>query len=205
MKQRVALHLLGLAAVLLWGAGNSRAGIQVEQVYWLGTGTLELCEKPDGAYLVESHAVAPGLNSGSWDRLPRGSASRWYVSAPTIRSQSGRLLAGDPEGRNPTVHLVGEKAANTRWVFEFVSTLQPQSWVTQTRERHKEGPSGFTFRVKMAEGPFQDWYLAAGEPPVQRGEGQDQAPALQPLKLVPDVEGATIFTYIKVNYRVEHK
>jgi hypothetical protein len=181
MKQRVASHLIGLAVVLLWGAGISRAGFQAkERVYWLGTGDLELCEKPEGAYLVESPR-------DRWDRVPSG-LSRWSVSAPTIQSPSGKFLAGDPEGRNPTVHLVGEKGANARWVFEFASPVRPG----RSREGpYKEGPSGFTFRVKLAEGPFKDWYLAAEE--------------RRCLKLVPDLKEATVFTYIEENYYVGHK
>jgi hypothetical protein len=92
-----------------------------------------------------------------WDRtnkLPKEKRYKWYVSAPTIKSQSGKYLAGDLEGRDPTVHLVDEKGADTRWAFEFVSTFHPQ--FSTEKGVQKEGSSGFAFRVKLAEGRFKN-------------------------------------------------
>ena len=133
-----------------------------------------------------------------WDRSDRytGKGScRWYVSAPTIKAETGKFLASDPTGGTPSVSLVGEKGAHTRWVFEFVRQLQPGS--AKEERNLREGASGFTFRVKAAEGPFKDWYLAAEEPARET--------ALRLLKLVPDVKRATVFTYIEENYYVDHK
>ena len=197
MNHRVAWQLMGLVAVFLLGPGNSRAAVQGrDAVYWLGTGDWQLCEKKGDVYLVESH----------WDksdRLPKDKRHGWHVSAPTIKGQSGKCLGSDPEGRNPSVHLVSDKSANTRWAFEFVSTLQPGR---SKEERHlKQGPSGCTFRAKMAEGPFKDWYLAAGELTAEQNEPKGTEPASKRLKLVRDVKEATIFTYIEENYYVDHK
>jgi hypothetical protein len=196
MKRHTAWRLVVLAAVFLAGAGIAGAAVQGrDRVYWLGTGDWQLCEKGGEVSLVESR----------WDRsdrLPKDRRHEWSVSAPTIKSESGKFLGSDPDGRNPTVHLVGEKGGNTRWVFEFVTTLSPGRSREETRM--KEGPSGFTFRVKLAEGPFKDWYLAAEAPPAQKDrKGKD--PATRRLKLVRDVKAATVFTYIEENYFVDHK
>jgi hypothetical protein len=186
MTRRVAWHLLALATAFLT-TGVAEAAVQGrDTVCWLGTGGWQLTEKEGEACLVESR----------WDRtdrLPRDRRYAWYVSAPTIKGQSGKYLGGDPEGRRPSVRLLADKGATTRWVFEIVSTLQPG----RSKEEPKldEGPSGFTFRVKMAEGRFKGWYLAA----------EDEGRAPRRLKLVRDVKEATVFTYIEENLYVDHK
>jgi hypothetical protein len=195
MKQRVAWQLVGVAAVLLAGSGASRAAVQVkDRVYWLGISDWQLCPTAGGVYLVASQ----------WhqsDRYRGDKSRQWYVSAPTIKAANGKFLASDPAGRNPTVHLVTKKGANTRWVFELQTRFSPGPAKEEFRSTLKEGPSGFTFRVKVAEGPFKGWYLAAGKPTKRKGEKT----AVRPLKLVRGVKNATVFSYIEANYFVEHK
>src|SRR5690349_18805441 len=119
MRQRAAWQLLGVAAFLFPAAGISWAAVQGhDRVYWLGTGDWQLCEQTGGAYLVKSHQPKD-------DSFPTDDSRRWYVSAPTIKAGSGLFLACDPAGRDPTVCLVREKGANTRWTFEFVFPLAP--------------------------------------------------------------------------------
>ena len=124
---------------------------------------------------------------------------QWYVSAPTIKSQSGKFLGNDPEGRTPSVCLVKDKGANTRWAFDIVDHISPGR--DRSERTFKVGPSGFQFRAKMADGPFKNWYLAAEEPNERKGDG----PVTRRLKLVRDVKEATVFTYIDANYYVDHK
>jgi hypothetical protein len=204
MNQRLAWRLAGLAAVCLSGAGICRASVQArDTVCWLGTGDWQLREKAGEVLLAKCR----------WDRsarLPKDKRHLWYVSAPTIRAESGRFLASDPEGRSPTVRLVDDQGAHTRWVFEFVSHLRPGP--AKDAKGLKEGPAGFTFRVKAAEGPFKGWYLAAEDPPAAKnaGKGQDagrkegegRESSWRRLRLVRDVREATVFTYIEVNYFV---
>jgi hypothetical protein len=193
MKPRTAWQWIGLAAVVLVGAGIARAAVQGRDgVYWLGTGSWQLREIDGNAYLLKCP-----LPRNDW--LDPKDHFKWTVSVPTIKSQTGRFLASDPEGRDPSVHLVAEKGANTRWVVEVVDRLFPG----RSEERGiRAGPEGFTFRVKLAEGPFEDWYLAAEERTVApRGRG----PALRPLKLVRGARQASVFTYVETNYFVDHK
>jgi hypothetical protein len=69
--------------------------------------------------------------------------------------------------------------------------------------RFREGPAGFTFRVKLADGPFKDWYLAAEERGVEPKDGEE--PVRRRLKLVRHVKEATVFRYVETSYFVDHK
>jgi hypothetical protein len=192
MKQRTAWQLAALAAVLLGAVGTARAAVQGRSgVYWLGSGDWQLRERDGEACLVPSR-----LPKGGWP--PPKNDHAWTVSTPTIKSKSGKFLACDPEGRSPSVHLVKDKGANTRWTFDIMSNLNPGA-SREERGRFKEGLDGFHFRVLVAEGPFKGWYLTCEEPP----EGKETAP--RRLKLVRDVRDATIFTYIDTDYFVDHK
>jgi hypothetical protein len=198
MRRRAAWKWAWVAAILLVMPGAGGAAIQgKDRVYWLGAGDWQLREVDGEVCLVES-------------RLPRKDWSRddqrhpWSVSAPTIKSAGGKFLSGDPEGRDPSVRLVAEKGPHTRWVFEFVDRLSPGRSEEESG-RFKEGPAGFTFRVKLDEGPFKGWYLAAGDAVPAPKEGPGKKPPAKRLRLVRGAREATVFTYVEENYFVDHK
>jgi hypothetical protein len=194
MKQPVTWKLAGLAAVVLLGPGTVSAGVQGrEGVYWLGTGDWQLCARNGEAVLVAS-----GWRKSWSGWLPEDRRNEWHVSTPTIKSKDGKFLASDPEGRTPSVRLVKDKGANTRWAFDILADVTPGRGDAD-ETKFKVGASGFRFRVLAAEGPFKNWYMAAEEP--QQGQGA----ATRRLKLVRDVKKATVFTYIEENYYVDHK
>jgi hypothetical protein len=197
MKPQKAWQL-GLVAVVLAGAGTLSAAFQGQDtVCWLGTGDWQLREEEGNLCLVECH----------WSRtekLPMEKRYEWYVSAPTIKSRSGKYLAGDPEGHEHTVYLAAANGANTRWVFEIVSTFVPEPSEKRADRGVKKGPSGFAFRVKMAEGRLKGWYLAAEELTMEQKERKGDGLATRRLKLVSEVKEATVFTYIEDNYYVAH-
>jgi hypothetical protein len=198
MKQHV-WQVFGAAALLLTGIGLAQAGVQRrEQVYWVGTGAWQLRTFGGEVCLVKSHWFRN-------DRLPKSESFPWFISTPTIKDAKGRFLASDPDGRSPSVHLVDKKGANARWAFLIGSHLSPGRATDEGRSNShfKKGPSGFTFRVKQAEGPFAGWYLAAGEP-VTKKDTDGKEIKVRPLKLVKDVREATVFTYIETNYYVGH-
>jgi hypothetical protein len=200
MKQRVVWQL-GLAVVFLTGVGTSRAGVQGHvTVCWLGTKDWQLREKKGKVYLVEYdwQGVAARIENKPSDAFK---SYQWHVSAPTIHSQSGKFLGNDPEGRTPSVCLVKDKGANTRWAFVIVDYISPGHGRSIGERELKVGPSGFQFRAKMTDGPFKNWYLAAEEPNERKGDG----PGTRRLKLVRDVKEATVFSYIDANYYVDHK
>jgi hypothetical protein len=192
MKRRV-LWQFGLTVIVLTGVGTSYAGIQLRStVCWLGTGNWQLREKEGDVRLVAC----------SWQKsaaLPEDKRHQWEVSAPTIKSQSGKFLGSDPKGRSLSVYLVKDKGVNTRWAFDIVAEVRPRT--LSVMEKFKEGPSGFRFRVKMAEGSFKNWYLAAEEVAAEPQQGQ--AAATRSLRLVRDAKNATVFTYIEENYSVK--
>jgi hypothetical protein len=193
MRQRATWQLVGIAGLFLLVPALSRAAVQGKDgVYWLGTGDWQLRENAGEVHLVQCPLPRD-------ERLAKESRCKWIVSVPTIKAaESGNFLASDPDGRNPTVHLVGDKGANTKWVFEIVDRLSPGY---SKEERHlKEGPEGFTFRVKLADGPFKDWYLAVEGPE----EGKAKSPLVRRLKLVRGVKEATVLKYVEVNYFVNH-
>lgn len=191
---------IGVMALFLLGTGLSRAGVQGRQdVFWVGTEKWQLRTIDGEACLVESQWFRN-------DRLPKTEAFPWYISTPTITDAKGRFLASDPEGRRPTVQLVERKGANTRWVFLIDTRLRPGRAKDEglSNNHLDKGPSGYTFRVKLAEGPFAGWYLAAGEPVTKKNRAGKEV-EVRPLKLVKDVREATDFTYIVTNYYVDHK
>jgi hypothetical protein len=186
---RVAWQPVGLAGVLLLAAGTSQAAVQGrDSVCWLGTGRWQLRQKGGEVYLVECP-----LPRRDW--LPREKRHRWHVSAPTIKAESGKLLGYDPKGRDPSVRLVSEKGASSRWVFEVVSRLRPGP--AREERGMKEGAAGFTFRVMAAEGPYRHWYLAAEAPSPRQTHRR--------LKLVRHRKNATVFEHVRDNYFVDHK
>jgi hypothetical protein len=205
MKQR-AMWPFGLVVVLLAAVGTSRAGVQERvTVCWLGTGNWQLLEKEGNVYLVECgwQWLAARLEDKR-SALAVDEHRKWHVSAPTIKSQSGKFLGSDPEGHTPSVGLVKDKGANTRWAFDIVDHIHPGDAKGEDR-RMKAGPSGFRFRVKMDAGRFKNWYLAVEEPRAERQEREGEGGITRRLKLVRDVKQATVFTYIDENYYVDHK
>ena len=150
----------------------------------------------------------PCLVEFQWNRFdwrPKEKRHRWYVGAPTIKAESGKFLASDPAGREPFVLLTEKKGGHTQWVFEIVSRLRPDIAKNQSKgDRFEEGPSGFTFRVKVAEGPFKNWYLSAPLTPGELVERKGQGPASRRLRLERDVKKATVFMYVQDTYFVDH-
>lgn len=202
MKQRVMLSF-GLAVVFLTAVGTSRAGVQERvTVCWLGTGNWQLLEKEGKVYLAECgwQGLAARLESGL--AVAGDEHRKWRVSAPTIKSQSGQFLGSDPEGRTPSVGLVKDKGANTRWAFDIVDHIHPGP-AKEEDQPMKAGPSGFRFRVKMDDGRFKNWYLAVEEAGAEQQEREGAV--TRRLKLVRDAKEATVFTYIDENYYVDHK
>jgi hypothetical protein len=194
MKRRWAGHLAAqvVAAAFLALAGGVQAGVQArEYVCSLDVGGWQLCEKDGRVYLAPP---GPGMRG-------RG-MGQWYVSAPTVKDQKGRLLAADPRGRSPSVRLVRDRGDHAQWTFQITTLLLPRRY---RGSGLKEGPSGIHFKLKMAGGPFKGWYLGAEAPPERRKEAKGREPRLRALKLVKDRRQAAVFTYVEVRYRVDHR
>ncbi len=120
----------------------------------------------------------------------------WSVSVPTFVSSRGEYLSGDPNGKEPTVVMSDKKTDYTEWAFEFIAK---RSLPKPGREEYREGLEGYDFRIKLANGPFKDWYVGMSD----LTEEQTDAPAkvaLRPLILTKELSKATVFTYVETKY-----
>ena len=133
--------------------------------------------------------------------LAKVDAGVWNASAPTITDPKGRFIAVDPDGNEPTVRLVKEKGTHTHWAFEFTKQWSPTP-LREDRTMYK-GSRGFQFKMKVAEGPFKDWYVAVEPLPPEAEEDPEKAPKWRALKLVKDPKEAAEFQYEDTSYRVK--
>lgn len=136
-------------------------------------------------------------------------SGKWYASAPTITNESGLFISADPAGKTPGLHLVKGKGPHVQWAFEFTERWKPGE---ATREEVGisnagllVGDSGFSFKMKLAEGPFKDWYVAVDPLPPEAKDDPAKVPAWRPLKLVQDPQAAAEFDYRDTHYEVGHK
>jgi hypothetical protein len=133
---------------------------------------------------------------------------KWYASAPVITDEKGLYISADPEGLQPTVHLVKDKGAHVNWAFEFVEQWNPKPAGREEGLSNADkivGKKGFRFKMKVAEGPFKDWYVAVDPLSPEAKADPKQAPKWRPLKLVQDAKSAAEFVYVDTEYSVGHK
>jgi len=138
--------------------------------------------------------------------LARVQSGKWSASAPTISDSKGRLIAIDPSGKTPGVHLVQEKGLHSNWAFEFTQRVEPE------KASRKEGLSNanllvgkrsFRFKMKVAkEGPYKDWYV--GVEPLTP-DSREMESEWRPLKLIQDSKSAAEFEFVEAEYEVGHK
>jgi hypothetical protein len=205
MIRRIAWSLIGPLALLLV-VGSIHGAIQRKiSACWLGAGDWHLQEGEKDAHLVElaGKAEASSPRRIRWDRVEtsrdvKWKHDRWVVSAPTIKSETGKFLSYALKGREPAVYLTKDKGDHTRWVFEIVERVRPERSKSSDRNM-KEGSEGFSFRVQAAEGQFKNWYLAAEDAPKDKKE-----PVKRRLTLVRSKKQATEFEYVQTCYYVHH-
>ena len=140
--------------------------------------------------------------------LSKTDAGKWLAGAPTITDAHGLYISADPDGKTPTVHLVKEKGAHANWAFEFLEEWKPgRAGLKEGRSNshYLVGRQGFRFKMKVAEGPFKDWYVAVDPLPAEVKEDPTKLPKWRPLKLVDDAKSAAEFEYVDTVYSVGHK
>ena len=96
------------------------------------------------------------VNALTIDGRPYGGGRSWAVDLPTLRAPSG-YLAYDASGKSPKVTFRGEKGPGTSWRFvgvKYFTRYEP------VRASVSEEQTGYTMKVRAAEGPFKGWYLA---------------------------------------------
>jgi hypothetical protein len=134
--------------------------------------------------------------------LAKVDAGTWEASAPTITDPKGRFISVDPDGKDPTIHLAKEKGTHTNWAFEFTKRWSPNP-TRQGQTTMFKGQSGFQFKMKVAEGPFKDWYVAVDPLSPEAQKDPEKAPKWRALKLVKDPKEAAEFLYEDTSYRVK--
>ena len=140
--------------------------------------------------------------------LAKADTGKWFANAPTITDEEGLFVSADPDGTNPTVHLVKDKGAHVNWAFEFLEQWKPKPAPRSeglSNASKVVGKKGFRFKMKVAEGPFKDWYVAVDPLPADAKEDPAKLPKWRPLKLVQDEKSAAEFEYVDTEYSVGHK
>ena len=133
---------------------------------------------------------------------------KWYASAPVITDEKGLYISADPDGKNPTVQLVKDKGAHVNWAFEFIEQWNPKPAGRNEGLSNADklvGRKGFRFKMKVAEGPFKDWYVAVDPLPAEAKADPEKLPKWRPLKLVQDAKSTAEFVYLDTEYSVGHK
>ena len=185
--------VVGLVFLLssIIGVGMTMAGFQAKKQI----GKLSL----DG-WQLQSHDGQLGL--------AKIDSGQWLASAPTITDTKGLFIAGDPDGKTPTVHLIKEKGPHVNWAFEFSESWKPHKAGRAEGRSNSHllvGDSGFRFKMKVAEGPFKNWYVAVDALPPETKSDPAKVPTWRPLKLVQDPKSAAEFEYLEAHYEVGHK
>jgi hypothetical protein len=88
----------------------------------------------------------------------------WEVSSPTVKGPSG-YLTYDASGKSEKVKFRMEKGPGTRWSFvETAGFKHTQGLGPSGRKKDYiyEEQTGYTMKIRAAEGPFEGWYLARG-------------------------------------------
>jgi hypothetical protein len=84
----------------------------------------------------------------------------WEISSPTLCSSSG-YLAYDASGKSPKVTFRREKGPGTEWFFFEVLHFKRQVSMGRSEFWYiSEEQTGYTMKIRAAEGPFKGWYLA---------------------------------------------
>ncbi len=134
--------------------------------------------------------------------LAKTQSGKWLASAPTITDQNGQYIASDPDGKAATVHLCKDKGPHVKWAFEFLGRFEPERREGSSHDKFWVGKSGFRFKMKLAEGPFQNWYVGVDALSPETQRDPEKVPAWRPLKLVQDPTKAAEFEYVDTEYRI---
>jgi len=84
----------------------------------------------------------------------------WEISSPTLCSRSG-YLAYDGSGKSPKVTFQREKGPGTEWLFVELAHFTDEKPMGQRGGYYiSEEQTGYTMKIRAAEGRFKGWYLA---------------------------------------------
>ena len=104
--------------------------------------------------------------------------------------------------------MIKDKGPHGNWAFEFSETWQPEKAGPNEGKSNAQllvGKSGFRFKMKLAEGPFKNWYVGVDALPPEAKRDPKKVPDWRPLKLVSDSKSAAVFDYFEAEYEIGHK
>jgi len=122
----------------------------------------------------------------------------WRVGTPYLES-GGKFLTLEQTEQGIDLSL-GPKGDSARWVIEV---LQIKSLKSDGKNR--EGNSGAVFRLRVFDGRYKGWYLAATELNKEQLNSPLNAPLVREFRVVEDPKMALSFDYVDTSYSVHHK
>lgn len=193
MKPRTSIVLATAIIGCLMGA------IQVKRfVGELQTSDDWLLAEKDGRVVLVA-ANGPGMPT------PRGVESVWHISLPQLQTSSDQYLAIDETDTGIRLSLSEKKTASTRWMLDVVSSTpakHPTNGSVDERQMFV-GSSSKSFRLRLYDGPHENWFLAAE--PVKVETDAKSRPKYREWRITQDPKQAMQFDYVDAHYSIHHK
>jgi hypothetical protein len=113
----------------------------------------------------------------------------WEISSPTLCSRSG-YLAYDTSGKSPKVTFRQNKTPGTEWLFLEVEPFHRSEPMGQRGGYYvSEEQTGYTMKIRAAEGSFKGWYLARVDGSLVLVKNRRDAATLRLLEKTVEVKG----------------
>lgn len=122
----------------------------------------------------------------------------WRVGTPYLES-GGKFLTLDQTEQGINLSL-SQKGDSARWVIDVLQTKSLKS-----DGKNREGNSGAVFRLRVFDGRYKGWYLAATELNEEQLNSPLNAPLIREFRVVEDPKMALSFDYVDTSYSVHHK
>ena len=120
----------------------------------------------------------------------------WKVNFPYLES-GGKFLTLEQTEQGVNLSL-GEKGDSARWGIEILKIKSLES-----DGKNRVGSSGALFRLRVTDGRYKGWYIAAKE---QNEEATtSNTPMIREFRVVENPKMALTFDYIDKHYSVIHK
>ncbi|MFO1045017.1 MAG: hypothetical protein U0941_24855 [Planctomycetaceae bacterium] len=121
----------------------------------------------------------------------------WKVNTPYIES-GGKFLTQEQTEQGVNLSL-GEKGDSARWGIEILKIKSLES-----DGKNRIGSSGALFRLRVVEGRYKGWYIAANEPSEEL-KTTSNASSIREFRVVENPKMALTFDFIDTHYSVIHK
>ena len=121
----------------------------------------------------------------------------WKLNSPYLES-GGKFLTLEQTDQGVNLSL-GEKGDSARWGIEVVLTRKLES-----DGKNRIGTSGALFRLRVVEGRYKGWYIAAKEP-GEEPKTTSNASIIREFRVVENPKMALTFDFIDTHYSVIHK